>query len=103
MAWETRNGGGRYYTRSKRVNGRVRREYIGSGPVAELIAAQDAERRGERDESWAAWNRLKRDLQNAEALVDRCWEEASALTTGVLVSAGFYRHHRGEWRKRRVS
>ena len=102
MAWETRNGGGRYYTRSRRVNGRVVREYIGTGPLAELIAAQDVERRAERVKRRQAWNARKDDFERVSGLVDRCTEGVSALTTAVLVNAGFYRHHRGEWRKHRV-
>jgi len=103
MAWETRNGGGRYYTRNKRLNGRVVREYIGTGPVAELIAAHDAERRAEREEERATRNGRKDELERIAALVDRCWSNASTLAAATLVGAGFYRHHRGKWRKRRVS
>jgi hypothetical protein len=102
MAWETREGRGRYYTRSHRVNGRVVREYVGTGLVGELAAAQDAERRREQEDERAAWSDLKEDLHTVADLVDRCWENVSALTTAVLVSAGFYRHHRGEWRRRRA-
>lgn len=102
MAWETRNGGRRYYTRSRRVNGRVVREYIGTDLIGELAAAEDAERRAEKVKRRQAWNARKDNFERLSALVDRCTEGVSALTTAVLVNAGFYRHHRGEWRKRRV-
>ena len=44
MGWDK----GRYYTRSKKVNGRVVREYIGAGRVAELVAQQDTLEREKR-------------------------------------------------------
>ena len=61
MAWETR-GKRDYLYRKKRVNGRVKSEYIGTGFQAELIArmeaieAQQAElvRDAERSERTAA-------------------------------------------------
>jgi hypothetical protein len=49
MGWDKN---GRYYTRSRKVNGCVLREYIGTGYVAELVARLDAieceRREGER-------------------------------------------------------
>jgi hypothetical protein len=38
MAWESRRG--RYYTRCQRVQGRVQRQYLGTGPAAEQAAAR---------------------------------------------------------------
>jgi len=98
MAWEARNGSGRYFTRSKRVGGRVVREYIGTGPAAELAAEADAARRAQREQEQRAWNRTKREIEASEDALERFREAVS----GLLVNAGFYRHHRGEWRRRGV-
>lgn len=102
MSWESRNGRGRYYTRSKRVNGRIVREYLGSGPVAEIVAAQDAESRAERLEERLARIAAKEEIKAAEALVERCRKRVAGVTGVALLSAGFHRHHRGKWRKHRV-
>jgi len=96
MAWETRNGGGRYYTRSKRVGGRVVREYIGTGPTAELAAEADAARRAQREQERRAWNRTKEEIEASEDALEQLRE----AVCGLLADAGFYRHHRGEWRRR---
>jgi len=96
MAWETRNGGGRYYTRSKRVGGRVVREYVGTGPAAELAAEADAARRAQREQERRAWNRAKKEIEASEDALERLRE----AVRGLLVDGGFYRHNRGEWRRR---
>ena len=100
MAWETRNGSGRYYTRSRRANGRVVREYVGTGLIGELAASEDAERRAERLIERNGWNALKQEAEDVESLVDRFTEGVSSLMQITLVSAGYYRHNRGEWRRR---
>ena len=48
--WERRERGGLYYTRSRKVDGRVVREYVGGGILGELAAQMDAERRRRRQE-----------------------------------------------------
>ncbi len=100
MSWETRNGRGRYYTRSRRVGGRIGREYIGCGPIAELIAESDRQER-ERKRAEAA-GRAARQAQDAalDAQIDEVCGLANLLARGVLLAAGFHHHH-GQWRKRR--
>ena len=78
------------------------REYVGTGLIGELAAAEDAERRAERTERRDAWNAEKQELEHIDGLLGRFTEDVSYLTRMVLVDAGYYRHHRGEWRKRRV-
>jgi len=102
MAWESRNGVGHYYTRSKSVNGRVVREYVGSGLIGEIAATRDAERRSERIEKQEAWNDGKQELERMDGLLDRFVKNAQNVTRMILIDAGYYRHHRGKWRKRRV-
>jgi len=51
--WERRERGGLYYTRSKKVNGKVVREYVGGGVLGELAARMDALERCQREEEAA--------------------------------------------------
>jgi hypothetical protein len=100
MGWETRARGGRYYTRSRRENGRVVREYIGAGSAGELAAREDAQRRAAREAEraalWAARDRARAidaELTGVHRIVDQ-------LTRGALLAAGYERSKR-QWRLRR--
>jgi len=101
VGWETRQRGGRYYTRSRKVNGRVVREYVGAGRVAELAAMLDAEERRERT---AARDRARqaeaRDGPAFATLAD-LGQVLDGLAAAFLIDAGYHRHKRGEWRRRR--
>lgn len=101
MAWESRNGVGRYYTQSIRVGGRVERRYVGTGPLAEIIAAEDQRRHQEREAQRAAW---KAEHDACEAVERRALDDVrklDALIRAHLVVQGFHQHKRGEWRRRR--
>jgi hypothetical protein len=96
MGWEVRRGQ-RYYYRSVRVHGKVRKEYVGRGARAEQLAQAQAERqrsvgtrRKLRHECCALLRRLDRDLS-------RYWRQSDTLVRGALLAAG-YHYHRGEWR-----
>lgn len=101
MAWETRKGSGRYYTRSRRVNGRVVREYGGAGFPGECLELQQHAERLDRQraqhQNWIAWDAC----QSATALLGVYCELVEVITRDALEGAGYHRHHRGEWRKRR--
>ena len=101
MAWETRRGRGRYYTRSRRVNGRVVREYVGSGEVAEVIAQLDALDREERRQMEEAFRAECERLDAADRAAGEFSALVDTLAQGALVAAGYRQHNRGEWRRRR--
>ena len=102
MAWETRPRGGRYYTRSRRINGRVIREYVGAGLAGDLAAAADARARAERHARQAAWRAEWKRIEFALAPLEEYWDSVETLTRASLVLAGYHRHHRGEWRRKRA-
>jgi hypothetical protein len=93
MGWDK----GRYYTRSRKVNSRVVREYLGTGEAAEQAARQDAITREERESRRA----VRAELAALDASLDDLTEQTDLLARAVLAAAGYRRHHRGEWRKRR--
>lgn len=102
MAWETRERGGRYYTRSRRSpeDGRVVREYVGSGPLAELAAEAD---RTKREIAEAERKREKTELERLDVLaapVLEISEAAEILVRAHLIACGYHRH-KGEWRRAR--
>lgn len=100
MAWERRERGGLYYTRSRRVRGRVVREYFGCGEVARAIAVLDELDREER-----CTQRAERELEllgpmAALRAVDALEGTVDSIVEAALTAAGYHRH-RGQWRKRR--
>jgi hypothetical protein len=92
---------GRYYTRSKKINGRVAREYIGRGRDAELIAQMDAIQREKREMERAIRRAERAKLEALDTRVKELNDWADLLARAALVIAGFRQHNRGEWRKKR--
>lgn len=101
MGWEKRGNRTYYYT-AQRVGGRVVKRYVGTGTVAELADQFETLTR-QRLELDALDRRQERDeLAALDAALDPLNELADTLTAAALVAAGFHRHHRGLWRKRRA-
>jgi hypothetical protein len=95
MAWERRHGStALYYTRSRRVGGRVVREYVGSDrdPFVVLIAWQDAhareQRRRERVERLAAEARERGPEGPLAGWIGRstCWSRRRCSPPGSTVA-----------------
>lgn len=101
MAWERRKRGGSYYTRSVRENGRVVREYVGTGETAQAIAQLDALARLQREQERAAAEAAAEQERALEAPVWELCDQADLWARVALVAAGYHRHERGEWRRRR--
>lgn len=96
MAWQ-----GNYYYRVRKMNGRVHREYVGTGQVAELAAQLDALEREHRQDEAQALRQEKAELAALDAEVKALAEWSDLLARAALLAAGYHQHKRGEWRKRR--
>ncbi|MBV9455449.1 MAG: hypothetical protein JOZ19_15255, partial [Rubrobacter sp.] len=84
------------------MNGRVVREYFGAGLLGVLAARIDAEERRRREEEAKALKEAKEQLNALEEpLVELC-EATEILARAALLSSGYRRYKRGEWRKKRV-
>jgi hypothetical protein len=101
MPWEQRNGRGHYYTSSHRENGRIVREYFGTGELGRLAADVDAlgvkTRLLERDVLATERDRIA-TIEDPVVVFGRVVDLA---VTSELLLAGFHRHDRGPWRRRR--
>jgi hypothetical protein len=100
MAWERRRNGTYYYRTHKR-HGRVVKEYVGSGPFAEIAAEHDALARTARAEDAETQRRARAEIREFDATVEVFAGSLETLTRASLLLAGYHRHHGGEWRKRR--
>jgi hypothetical protein len=100
MAWERRERGGLYYTRSKRVAGRVVREYLGCGPAARVHAERDARLRAEREALRTQRRCERNELAKGRAAVSAFSGALESLLELALEEGGIHKH-KGEWRRRR--
>ena len=101
MAWEPRGRSHRYYTRSRRVDGRVQRTYFGRGPEAKLAAALDEHQQQDRQSQWAVQRVESARLKDLIDVVQALNVLAETMSLAALFVAGYRQHDRGQWRRRR--
>lgn len=77
------------------------REYIGSGVLGRLAAQLDELERQQREEETACWRVERERLEELASLIDELCEDIEIITHAMLLVAGFRRHKRGEWRRKR--
>jgi hypothetical protein len=99
MAWE-RRGSNLYYYQSQRVDGRVRKKYVGAGDVAEAVAHADETIRQSRAERCERGRAQLEEARGLAAVGEELHEAAEILARAQMVAAGYHRH-KGEWRMRR--
>jgi hypothetical protein len=97
MGWERQ----RYYTRSKKIAGKVVREYYGKGAEGRLAAALDQKRRERKQAERQALGVERNDWNEACELLDALTAVTELLVTAVLLAEGLHQHDRGAWRRKR--
>ena len=74
---------------------------MGGGTLGHLAALRDAQKRQLREEEAALWKEEREGLEALVAPVEQLCEATEILYRARLLSAGFRRHQRGEWRRKR--
>ncbi|MGO9207751.1 MAG: hypothetical protein ACLQBX_16480 [Candidatus Limnocylindrales bacterium] len=84
-----------------RRDGRVIRQYVGSGEAGEAAAAADKDRRAAREAEREATRSTHSRLADVDAQVDALCDAAETAERACLLMAGYHRHDRGQWRRTR--
>src|SRR5262245_65555236 len=100
MAYWQQRGAKRYLTQSRKHQGRVIREYLGTGPSAEALDHVAVQERHQRHAAREAWRQTLADQTALDTQVQRWWAQHELLLQALLYTEGLYRHDRSPWRKR---
>lgn len=99
MGWETRRNGKKYFYISKRgPDGKVRKIYLGSGPVAERIVWEILQ---EREQRGLAREELKQQAK-IERQITLEFNDILNLVGEFLVSIGLHQPKSRGWRRKRT-
>ena len=100
MAWEQR-GNAIYYYRATRMDGRVKKVYVGNGPQALQAALEDRKRVEAHRQQREDLRSLREKLLAIETLAAGGQGDFRDRAERHLAESG-YHYHRGTWRKRRA-
>ena len=100
MSWDRKGVKRTYYYRSKRVDGRPVKVYVGKGTVGEQAEAEDRQARIRRESDQYHWFCVLGQIHNLSERTTQLATFSRLMTRVVLVGNGFYLHRGHEWRKR---
>lgn len=100
MGWKNINGRW-YYYRSRREAGRVVSEYLGAAERGGLFASLDTTDRTRRFLIRASEREERELAEREERELAEWFGRVEAVADAAIIAAGFHRHKRGEWRRRR--
>jgi hypothetical protein len=96
-----KRGGRQLLYLSRRVNGKPKKIYVGTGPLADLLAAELESRKQARKASAEACASWRANVAAAENPLDALCAGLDQVTSASLLAHGYHRHDRGPWRKKR--
>ena len=102
MGWERRQRGGAYYVMKTRYGSMVVSHYVGKGETAQAIAYCEAGRQVEKAYHAALWCEERAGWEEVQNALSGFCEAVLTLFTHQMEAAGYHRHNRGKWRRRRV-
>ena len=101
MAWEKRQNSGFYYYRSYKLGAKVKKQYLGRGPLAEAAAENDIaareERIRQRETKAQALQAIEERTETMESPLVVLDDLCNHLVHAELEGAGYF-NHRGHWR-----
>jgi hypothetical protein len=102
-----RRGKRKYYYRSRRRGSRVFKDYLGKVDEADVAAKEDAEKKRlaaeEARRRKAAERAFRAEIRETERTLDVLRIISETLIEVQMIAAGYHRHDRGPWRKKRVA
>jgi hypothetical protein len=99
MGWKTINGR-RYYCKSERNGGRVKRTYFGFGESGLLISLLELEDRAEREAEREQRRAEKEEYETEEKALTEWFDDVQTVADAAMIAAGYHKH-KGQWRRKR--